>query len=53
MQRKNQVENLQKDMDEKNATFESLSQERDRLEIEREKQALALSKASETPIKIL
>ena len=53
VQRRHQVENLQKDMDEKQAVFEAVMQERDRLEMEREKHALALSKASETPIKIL
>lgn len=53
MQRRHQVDNLQKDMDEKQAVFETIMQERDRLEMEREKHSLALCKASETPIKIL
>jgi hypothetical protein len=40
-------------MDEKLAVYETVMQERDRLEMEREKHSLALCKASETPIKIL
>jgi chromosome segregation ATPase len=53
MQRRHQVDNLQKDMDEKQAVFETIMQERDRLEMEREKHSLAFCKASETPIKII
>nr|KAJ3418146.1 hypothetical protein HK105_000281 [Polyrhizophydium stewartii] len=53
LQRRHQVENLQKDMEEKQATYEAIAQERDRLETEKEKHMISLSKASETPIKIL
>ena len=53
LQRKHQVENLQKDMEEKQAVYEQIAQERDRLETEREKHLISLSKASETPLKIL
>eukprot|EP00842_Homolaphlyctis_polyrhiza_P000705 jgi/Hompol1/1635/HPOL_002745-RA len=52
LQRRHQVENLQKDMEEKQATFEAIAVDRDRLETEREKHLISLSKASETPIKI-
>ncbi|KAH6568449.1 hypothetical protein BASA60_008634 [Batrachochytrium salamandrivorans] len=52
LQRRHQLENLQKDMEEKQATYEAVVQERDRLEKEKEKHAILLSKASETPVKI-
>jgi uncharacterized protein (DUF3084 family) len=52
MQRKHQVENLIKDMEEKQASFEVVSLERDKAETEKEKHAIALAKASEMPIKI-
>lgn len=53
MQRRHQVENLQKDMDEKESIWDSVMQERDRLYLEREKHSLSLAKASEAPLKIL
>ncbi|KAJ3365182.1 hypothetical protein HDU91_002289, partial [Kappamyces sp. JEL0680] len=53
IQRRHQVENLQKDMEEKQASLELVSAERDRNEAEREKHAIAFVKASETPIKII
>ncbi|KAJ3255643.1 hypothetical protein HK103_006168 [Boothiomyces macroporosus] len=53
LQRRQQVENLQKDMEEKQAAYEIVMQERSRAEAEREKHSIAFVKASETPIKIL
>jgi hypothetical protein len=52
MQRKHQVENLEKDLDEKLAVYDGSQQEIERLEIEREKLAVALSKAADMPSKI-
>ncbi|XJO72474.1 hypothetical protein BDV3_003585 [Batrachochytrium dendrobatidis] len=51
-QRRHQVENLQKDMEEKQSTYEVVAIERDRLEKEREKFVISLAKATETPLKI-
>ncbi|KAJ3386772.1 hypothetical protein HDU92_002313 [Lobulomyces angularis] len=53
IQRRNQVENLEKDLEEKDSTLEMCTKEKDRLEIERDKLAIAISKASEMPLKIL
>ncbi|KAJ3272865.1 hypothetical protein HDV01_005188 [Terramyces sp. JEL0728] len=53
LQRRQQVDNLQKDMEEKQAAYEVVMQERSRAEAEREKHSIAYVKASETPIKIL
>lgn len=52
MQRKHQVESLEKDLDEKLAVYDGSQQEIERLEIEREKLAMALSKAADMPSKI-
>ena len=52
-QRRHQVENLQKDLEEKEATHENVMNEKERLDIEREKHASALSKATELPQKIM
>ncbi len=53
MQRKHQVENLEKDLDEKLAIYDGSQQEIERLETEREKLAIALSKAADMPSKIM
>ncbi|KXS22471.1 hypothetical protein M427DRAFT_27015 [Gonapodya prolifera JEL478] len=52
LQRRHQVENLQKDLEEKEGTFTTISHERETLEAEREKHAAALTKSTEMPIKI-
>ncbi|KAJ3047564.1 hypothetical protein HK097_011415, partial [Rhizophlyctis rosea] len=53
LQRRHQVENLEKDLEEKEATYETVTHERDRLELEKERHSAALSQASEMPQKIL
>jgi hypothetical protein len=53
MQRKQQVENLQKDMEEKQSAFEVVLGDRDRSEAERERHSIALAKATETPIRLM
>ncbi|KAJ3296076.1 hypothetical protein HK104_002021, partial [Borealophlyctis nickersoniae] len=53
LQRRHQVENLEKDLEEKEATYETVTHERERLEMEKERHAVALSQASEMPQKIL
>ncbi|KAJ3111374.1 hypothetical protein HDU96_005763 [Phlyctochytrium bullatum] len=52
-QRKHQVENLEKDLEEKEIAYDLVLKEKERLEIEREKHAAALAKATEMPQKIL
>ncbi|KAJ3409840.1 hypothetical protein HDV05_004193 [Chytridiales sp. JEL 0842] len=52
-QRRHQVENLQKDLEEKEATLQTVLQEKERLDNERERHAMSLAKATETPAKIL
>lgn len=52
IQRRNQVDNLQKDMEEKQAALDLVMGERDRSEAEREKHSNAFVKAAETPLKI-
>ncbi|KAJ3218441.1 hypothetical protein HDU67_005537 [Dinochytrium kinnereticum] len=52
-QRKHQVENLEKDLEEKETAYDFILKEKERLEIEREKHAAALAKATEMPQKIL
>ncbi|KAI8898134.1 hypothetical protein BC833DRAFT_565207 [Globomyces pollinis-pini] len=53
LQRRNQLENLQKDMEEKQSSYEVVLLDRDRAEAEREKHSILLAKASETPIKLI
>lgn len=53
LQRRHQVENLQKDHEEKQTVLEFVIAERDRTDAEREKHSMAFVKASETPLKIL
>lgn len=53
IQRRNQVDTLQKDMEEKQAVLDNVMAERDRNEAEREKHSLTFVKASETPLKII
>ncbi|KAJ3123150.1 hypothetical protein HK098_002149 [Nowakowskiella sp. JEL0407] len=53
IQRRHQVENLQKDLEEKEATLEKTTRDKDRLEVEKEKHSVALAKASEIPTKII
>lgn len=53
LQRKGQVANLQTDMDEKQAIFDTVIMKRDLIEEQRNKHSLLLAKASETPIKLL
>ncbi|KAJ3130897.1 hypothetical protein HK100_007240 [Physocladia obscura] len=52
-QRRHQVENLEKDLEEKEITYEIVLGEKDRLEIEKEKHAAALARATEMPQKIM
>ncbi|KAI8835875.1 hypothetical protein BC829DRAFT_406093 [Chytridium lagenaria] len=52
-QRKHQVENLEKDLEEKESAYDFVLKEKERLEIEREKHAGSLAKATEMPQKIL
>jgi chromosome segregation ATPase len=53
LQRRHQIENLQKDMEEKQSALDSVLLERDRAEAEKEKHSISYAKASETPIKIV
>ncbi|KAI8808274.1 hypothetical protein BJ742DRAFT_772272 [Cladochytrium replicatum] len=53
IQRKHQVENLQKDLEEKQTTLDKIKSDKERLEIEKEKQAVALAKSTEIPLKII
>lgn len=53
MQRTHQVENLQKDLEEKEATLTKLLEEKEVLELEVEKHTIAYAKATEMPQKIL
>ncbi|KAJ3088001.1 hypothetical protein HK102_009803 [Quaeritorhiza haematococci] len=52
-QRRQQVENLQKDLEEKMSSLESIVKEKERLELDREKHSIALAKATEMPQKIM
>ncbi|KAJ3144973.1 hypothetical protein HK101_002563 [Irineochytrium annulatum] len=52
-QRKHQVENLEKDLEEKESSYDTVLREKERLDIEREKHAAQLAKATEMPQKIL
>lgn len=52
MQRRHQVENLEKDLEEKVAVYDASQQEIERLELEKEKLSIAYSKAAEMPGKI-
>ncbi|ORY51485.1 hypothetical protein BCR33DRAFT_656040 [Rhizoclosmatium globosum] len=52
-QRRHQVENLEKDLEEKEITYEIVLGEKDRLDIEKEKHAAALARATEMPQKIM
>lgn len=52
IQKSHQIENLSKDLEEKENMLEMSRQERSRLELETEKQVAALSKAAEMPSKI-
>ncbi len=47
------MDNLQKDMEEKQVSLDFVMGERDKNEAEREKHAIAFVRASETPIKIM
>ncbi|KAJ3024068.1 hypothetical protein HKX48_007248 [Thoreauomyces humboldtii] len=53
VQRRHQVENLEKDNEEKDATYEMVMHEVERLEMERERHAAAFSQANEMPQKIV
>ncbi len=53
LQRRNQIDTLQKDMEEKQIVLDNVMAERDRNEAEREKHSLTFVKASETPLKIM
>ncbi|KAI9089460.1 hypothetical protein DFS34DRAFT_639300 [Phlyctochytrium arcticum] len=53
IQRRHQVENLEKDQEEKDATYEMVMHEVDRLEMDRERHAAAFSQANEMPQKII
>ncbi|KAJ3158067.1 hypothetical protein HDU89_000450 [Geranomyces variabilis] len=53
VQRRHQVENLEKDQEEKDATYEMVMHEVERLEMERERHAAAFSQANEMPQKII
>jgi predicted nuclease with TOPRIM domain len=53
MQRRHQVENLEKDLEEKMATYDTSQQEIERLETEKEKLSISLSKATEMPGKLM
>ncbi|KAJ3348828.1 hypothetical protein HDU83_001030 [Entophlyctis luteolus] len=52
-QRRHQVENLEKDLEEKEITYEIVLAEKDRFMIEKEKHAASLARASEMPQKII
>ncbi|KAJ3342217.1 hypothetical protein HDU93_003009 [Gonapodya sp. JEL0774] len=52
LQRRHQVENLQKDLEEKEGTCATISHERELLEADRERHAAALTKSAEMPLKI-
>ncbi|TPX37722.1 hypothetical protein SmJEL517_g00446 [Synchytrium microbalum] len=52
MQRRQQVETLQKDLEEKDGTLEAVEKEKERLAEEQERQVSALSKASEIPFRL-
>ncbi|KND04550.1 uncharacterized protein SPPG_00275 [Spizellomyces punctatus DAOM BR117] len=53
IQRRHQVENLEKDQEEKDATYEMIMQQVERLEMDRERHAAAFSQANEMPQKII
>ncbi|KNE65997.1 hypothetical protein AMAG_10276 [Allomyces macrogynus ATCC 38327] len=53
IQRKHQVENLEKDLEEKEQMHENAAKDKERLLAEREKQEIALAKANEMPGKIM
>jgi uncharacterized coiled-coil DUF342 family protein len=53
IQRRNQVDNLQKDLEEKHSTFELCLREKERLENEKDKLYVNISRAAEMPIKIM
>ncbi|KAJ3328888.1 hypothetical protein HDU76_009092 [Blyttiomyces sp. JEL0837] len=52
-QRRNQVESLQKDLEEKEVMYDIVLNEKERLDIEKEKHAAALARAMEMPQKII
>ncbi|KAJ3073973.1 hypothetical protein HDU98_000197 [Podochytrium sp. JEL0797] len=52
-QRRHQVENLEKDLEEKEITYEIVLGDKERLDIEKGKHAAALARASEMPQKIM
>ena len=51
IQRKHQVDNLQKDLEERQSQHSSVLQEKERLNTEKEKLAAAFARASELPIR--
>jgi hypothetical protein len=53
LQRRHQVENLEKDHEEKISVFETYQNEVEKLESERERLSIALSKSAEMPVKIM
>ncbi len=53
MQRKQQIENLKKDYDEKREGYLEIVRQKEKLDIEKEKYATALTKASEVPPKMM
>lgn len=53
IQRRHQVENLEKDQEEKDGTYEMVMHEVERLELDRERHAAAFSQANEMPQKIM
>lgn len=53
IQRRNQVDNLQKDLEERHLTLEICLREKERLENEKDKLSVSISRAAEMPIKIL
>lgn len=53
IQRRNQVDNLQKDLEEKHSTLDICLKEKERLEGEKDKLLVSISRAAEMPMKIM
>lgn len=53
LQRKQQIENLQKDYEEKRENYNEILKLKEKLDLENEKYGISLTKASELPPKIV
>ncbi|EPZ33889.1 hypothetical protein O9G_002452 [Rozella allomycis CSF55] len=53
LQRKQQIENLKKDFEEKRESYDEILKTKERLDVEQEKYSISLTKASELPPKLI